>query len=349
MLCGKLPFDGTGAEVARANLLLDPPPIAERVPYLEVDPLLEAFARRLMAKKRDHRPATAKAARELLDLIERDRAAAAAALGVTLTPSGRAVAATAPVAPLRRGSASDTFPPPLPTALDRVDEPPRGLTTTITAPLGDHDQRRARRMPWLLGAGLGLAVAGGLMAFALTRGGGDSPSAPAAPAVERARPEAPTVASLDAAPAQVASPAPGDQAPTPPPVAEPVIDAMTADPRVANRKVKPPRATTIAEQPSTRPTPPPVTTAPTPSPAPPPAPPPPVDPAAREAADRASLSALYRSVGNDLARLGGAASDLWPRYRLVKINEALRSPGQRDEARKLLSQLAREVATLQPR
>ena len=28
MLCGKLPFDGTGAEVARANLLLDPPLIA---------------------------------------------------------------------------------------------------------------------------------------------------------------------------------------------------------------------------------------------------------------------------------------------------------------------------------
>src|SRR5688572_9041554 len=82
MLCGKLPFDGTGAEVARANLLLDPPVISQRVPYLEVDPLLEAFARRMMAKKRDHRPATAKAARELIDLIDRDRPAAAASLGV---------------------------------------------------------------------------------------------------------------------------------------------------------------------------------------------------------------------------------------------------------------------------
>ena len=46
MLCGKLPFDGTGAEVARANLLLDPPPISQRVPYLDVDPLLEAFSRK---------------------------------------------------------------------------------------------------------------------------------------------------------------------------------------------------------------------------------------------------------------------------------------------------------------
>src|SRR6476619_6273769 len=85
MLCGKLPFVGSGAEVAWANLLLDPPMISERVPYLEVDPLLEAFARRMMAKKRDLRPATAKVARELLDLIEKDREAAAAALGVPLS------------------------------------------------------------------------------------------------------------------------------------------------------------------------------------------------------------------------------------------------------------------------
>ena len=73
MLCGKLPFDGTGAEVARANLLLDPPPIAERVPYLDVDPLLEAFARRLMAKKRDAAPGDregrARAARSDRDAI----------------------------------------------------------------------------------------------------------------------------------------------------------------------------------------------------------------------------------------------------------------------------------------
>jgi serine/threonine-protein kinase len=50
MLSGRLPFDGSGAEVARANLMLEPPPIAQRVPHLEVDPLLEAFSRRLMAK-----------------------------------------------------------------------------------------------------------------------------------------------------------------------------------------------------------------------------------------------------------------------------------------------------------
>jgi serine/threonine protein kinase len=97
MLSGRLPFDGSGAEVARANLLLDPPPIVQRVPYLEVDPLLEAFSRRLMAKKRDARPPTAKAARELLDLIEHDRRAAAMALGVAT--SERTPALTLPVSP----------------------------------------------------------------------------------------------------------------------------------------------------------------------------------------------------------------------------------------------------------
>ncbi|HEX4420467.1 MAG TPA: protein kinase [Kofleriaceae bacterium] len=82
MLSGRLPFDGSGAEVARANLLIDPPLISKRVPHLEVDPLLETFARRLMSKKPKDRPATAKAARELLDLISQDRAAAAVALGI---------------------------------------------------------------------------------------------------------------------------------------------------------------------------------------------------------------------------------------------------------------------------
>jgi serine/threonine protein kinase len=109
MLSGRLPFDGTGAEVARANLMLDPPPISKRVPYLEVDPLLEAYARKLMAKSRDLRPPTAKAARDLLDLIERDRTAAAAALGVPVEVGTRPPAVTAPV--VSRPAVSESLPP----------------------------------------------------------------------------------------------------------------------------------------------------------------------------------------------------------------------------------------------
>jgi len=104
MLSGRLPFDGSGAEVARANLLVEPPSIAERVPYLEVDPLLEAFARRLMAKSRSARPATAKAARELLDLIDRDRPAAAVALGVPVALVASGPGATQSVSPQGRGN-----------------------------------------------------------------------------------------------------------------------------------------------------------------------------------------------------------------------------------------------------
>ncbi len=137
MLSGKLPFDGSGAEVARANLLLDPPPISQRVPFLEVDPLLEAFARRLMAKKRDHRPSTAKQARELLDLIERDRAAAAAALGVPLDSEVRTPKTTQPVPPqaasahehhgtarAKRVASAEDMPQPVPAALPPPREAP---------------------------------------------------------------------------------------------------------------------------------------------------------------------------------------------------------------------------------
>jgi serine/threonine protein kinase len=124
MLSGKLPFDGAGAEVARANLLLDPPPISRRVPYLEVDPLLEAFAHQLMAKNRDRRPATAKKARELLDLIERDRPAAAATLGVPLSTSARTPQVTQPVA--RQ--------PPAPESPAPAADLPTGPTERVVAP-----------------------------------------------------------------------------------------------------------------------------------------------------------------------------------------------------------------------
>src|SRR6185436_10239416 len=166
MLCGKLPFDGTGAEVARANLLLDPPLISERVPYLEVDPLLEAFARKLMAKKRNARPATAKAARELLDLIERDRPAAAVALGLPASMSQRTPAVTEPVLSQASGAmgsdADAEWAGQAPTASMRspgasplraelavaptVFSAPRGAIDP-RVPVGQHDIETSRKIP----------------------------------------------------------------------------------------------------------------------------------------------------------------------------------------------------------
>jgi serine/threonine-protein kinase len=84
MLTGTPPYDGDGVDLARANLTIETPAMSARAPQVRVDPLLEAFTRRLMMKSRDDRPASARAARELLDLIERDRQAAASALGVPL-------------------------------------------------------------------------------------------------------------------------------------------------------------------------------------------------------------------------------------------------------------------------
>jgi serine/threonine-protein kinase len=79
MLAGKQPFDGTSMEIVMANISLDPPVMAQRTD-VPVDPLLEAFARKLMARRLSERCASARAAIELLELIERDRDAAAVVL-----------------------------------------------------------------------------------------------------------------------------------------------------------------------------------------------------------------------------------------------------------------------------
>jgi tRNA A-37 threonylcarbamoyl transferase component Bud32 len=82
MLTGVPPFDGDGVDVARANVMTETPAMRDRVPGLLVDPLLEAFTRRLLRKSPEARPGSAAEARTLLDLIERDRPAAAVALGI---------------------------------------------------------------------------------------------------------------------------------------------------------------------------------------------------------------------------------------------------------------------------
>jgi len=89
LLCGKLPFEGSGVDVARANLSSRVPAFAERVPGLRVDPVLEGIVMRLLRKDRDERPPSANAARELFELYEHDRASCALALGVELPVEDR--------------------------------------------------------------------------------------------------------------------------------------------------------------------------------------------------------------------------------------------------------------------
>jgi eukaryotic-like serine/threonine-protein kinase len=83
MLSGRVPFDGKSIEVVIANTTKDPPPIATRAPGLIVDPLLEAFCRKLMARKLETRFASARAALDALALIETDPRAAGPFVGIT--------------------------------------------------------------------------------------------------------------------------------------------------------------------------------------------------------------------------------------------------------------------------
>jgi len=68
LLAGVPPFEGSGVDVIVANLTQEPPSIATRA-GIEVDPALEAFARRLMAHRADGRFASAHAALLAIECI----------------------------------------------------------------------------------------------------------------------------------------------------------------------------------------------------------------------------------------------------------------------------------------
>jgi serine/threonine protein kinase len=89
LLTNKLPFDGSGVDIARANMEAPTPRMRVRNPDVRVDPVLEAIVRKLLEKDPEQRPPSANAARELLELYERDRASCALLLGVTLAIEDR--------------------------------------------------------------------------------------------------------------------------------------------------------------------------------------------------------------------------------------------------------------------
>ena len=83
MLAGTTPFDGSALEVVIANMNEDLPPVAQRAPHANPDPVLELFMRRLAARELSRRFASAEDALAMLDLLERDPAEAALLLGKT--------------------------------------------------------------------------------------------------------------------------------------------------------------------------------------------------------------------------------------------------------------------------
>jgi len=71
-------------------------------------------------------------------------------------------------------------------------------------------------------------------------------------------------------------------------------------------------------------------------------------PAAAHDPTALELAKLYTTVGRELgaleARGSDAAIDLWPRYRWIRINDALVDPRKRRQTFELLGRIRRDIA-----
>jgi serine/threonine-protein kinase len=318
MLTGVLPFDGTGAEVARANILLPTPVMAERAPGVVVDPLMEAFTQRLMAKEPGARPATAHAARELLDLIEKDRPAAAALLGVPIEKIERDAvpigisrrAATAPVA-IPTPIVAPKPPPSWTMQTPAMGVPVRTLVSDADRDRNETDKladlaaaRRRRTIALLIG---GCTLFGSVLWLgASSLFGTHGTPAPDAAAIVMA------VSPIDAGVAPVPAPVDAPEAPAPP------IDAAAPAPTPVPHRPTTPRA--------------------------PATPPPPT--AVPSAADVASL---YTAVGRDLNHLSqthtpDVTEPMQIRFRRIRLADALASEAARREGATALTAIRKDIA-----
>ena len=102
MMSGVVAYEGKALDVLTAKLRREIPAIADRVPSLIVDPLLERFCRKLAARDRDKRFSSARHALMVLDMLAADRASAGAALGVMDVEKALAVVSLPPPPQRRR-------------------------------------------------------------------------------------------------------------------------------------------------------------------------------------------------------------------------------------------------------
>ncbi|MDQ3341758.1 MAG: protein kinase [Myxococcota bacterium] len=303
MLTGRLPFDGDGVEVARANMMFETPPMRAYVPHLDIDPLLEEFTRKLLKRSLDERIGSAREARALLDLIERDRGAAAVALGFEVptqvtAPSPRPMLAMPIVTPGRVRT---------PNTLQ-----PESSTSTVILDDRDTIQTRPARqvLPnrYVIAATIATAV---LLAGVVALRGRTQMSTATAAVVHPvpARPLAPAIAVPNAAIETAV-----------------VLDVARPAPKVVARIAK--------KAPSTIP--------PVPHPAPTSSTPAELIPSASELAQLYAgigrkLSALERARGQD------ATLELWPRYRNIRIQALLAKPDDRRAGALALRDIERAV------
>ncbi|MGE0397279.1 MAG: serine/threonine-protein kinase [Kofleriaceae bacterium] len=366
LLTGSLPFDGDGVDVARANLIAPTPAMGVRVPGVIVDPLLEAFTRLLMQKKPADRPESAKAARHLLDLIERDRPMAARILGVVLAEPTAPAAAPPAAKPDERAMppVDPDAPPPIratiastpSTRAETVPErnPAHRAPSSLSmgaVPSQSMEPLAARsRWPLIAAIGSALAIAAVIVVVATRSSGTTAPSAsassPPADAVTANVLDAAAVADLVAIDATLAPEGSATAVIDPPPAgsSQPPAGTPSAPTGTKPTGTKPtgptgttgtkPTGTTGTKPTGTKPTgtkPTGGTTAPPPD------------------TSSAAVANLYGTVGRelkalDLKRGADIAQPMWQRFRQLRINDALVTPEKRAAAERMLSQLRREIA-----
>jgi tRNA A-37 threonylcarbamoyl transferase component Bud32 len=315
LLAGAPPFEGTGAEVALANVTQDAPLIADRVRGVDVDPLLEAFVHKLMARRLDDRFASAHDALTTLELIDRDRDAAARSLGVL------GGAPEPPPAVLRIPHDSDAL-ATLPmearpqTAASAKRERSLGGPNPSTGEARPAEQvRRAPRRWWPLAVAAAAVVAMVGVAAVVTRG-----------AVVAGWPARPTsaVASVASSPALwVAT------------VSEPVLHIA---PTIAHELAPARVARTTALR---------TITPAIPSAVLAPAVPAPEVPQPIEDHSAAALVQRYREVGHVLST-EHASDEVWELYRRIQLHDAMATAADRDRAFEALAEIRRAATKSGP-
>jgi serine/threonine-protein kinase len=296
MLAGMTPFDGSGVDVALAITSKDAPSIADRAGIM-VDPLLEAFVRKLMARKVSDRFQSARDALIMLDRIESDRIDAARALS---TPSASPEVVALPASSHVRHDNTDRLATRPVTAVTRIEvlTRPRPSRRRMAGALALAVAAMTAFVGWSFRDDAPVAVASHARASLVASPSPAMPvlAAPAAPAVVQA-------AVVPAAPVEIApAPAPRAHAPAARPRAKVqqtvIAAAVEATPAVVVHT---------------------------------------------ELVDTASaLAARYVAVGKALR---GSSDELWARYRLIRINDALKTEASRRETLALLSDIERARTT----
>lgn len=324
MLTGKLPFEGSGVEVAIENMTNDTPAMGVRVPSVNIDPLLDAFTRKLTRKHPKDRPASAAEARALLKLIATDRTAAAIALG--LAPRSRLPQVEDPeqTVPLRTLPLADPQ-QTVPLAVHR-DVPPMVHAPVVAAPAVRAVARSPRRPSFVAVMMLVIVAA---LAIGVSREG-----APASAVIvlEYPVPQDETLALSRRAVSSVTlsqlrpKPHARSAGPTARParrdtVEPPVIATLVAAPPAAPVEV----ASTLA---SVMPEPPAVETA---------------------NSSAVALASLYKQLGAEIAALGRTqgshtTEDLWIQYRRVRFLDSIATEPSRKRASQVMLAIQRETA-----